>query len=127
MLPKGARVLGLYTDYRKYPRYAYYPFAYASQYAVVQGGGLATPFIPIPQAWTNPRAVPPYPVAGDAALFDERRHAAGYTHFLVRTCTGQGCVADPLAGKAGFVRLAESGRWRLYDCEHNPCGGPGVE
>jgi hypothetical protein len=125
-VPPGARVMGLYTDYRQPPHYAHYPFHYATSYAVLRGAALGTPFIPIPQSWTNPRVVPPYPFAGDAALFDAGRHAAGYTHFLVRTCTGQGCVADPLAGKVGFVRLAESGRWRLYDCAHIRCGATEV-
>src|SRR5204863_7765259 len=121
-LPPGARVSGLYTDYRQPPHYAHYPFHYATSYAVVRGAALGAPFIPIPQAWTNPRVVPPYPFAGDAALFDAGRHARGYTHFLVRTCTGAGCVPDPLEGKPEFSRVAESGRWRLYACAAAPCG-----
>ena len=91
------------------------------------GAALAAPFIPIPQAWTNPRVVPPYPFAGDAAFFDARRHATGYTHLLVRTCTGTGCVPDPLDGKPEFARIAESGRWRLYACAAAPCGSALVE
>jgi hypothetical protein len=126
-LPAGARVTGLYTDYRQRPHYAHYPFHYVTSYAVLRGAALGAPFIPIPQSWTNPRTVPPYPYAGDAALFDPSRHAAGYSHFLVRTCAGQGCVRDPLDGKPEFERLAESGRWRLYTCRSAPCGATGVE
>jgi hypothetical protein len=113
-VPSGARVLGLYTDYRQFPHYAHYPFHYASSYAVVRGGGVAAPFIPIPQSWTNPKAVPPYPTAGDAALFHFNVHGTGFTHFLVRTCDGDGCAPDPLAGRRDVVRVAEIGRWRLY-------------
>jgi hypothetical protein len=113
-VPPGAKLLGLYTDYRQYPHYAHYPFHYASSYAVVRGGGVAAPFIPIPQSWTNPRAVPPYPPAGDAAFFRFDEHAPGYTHFLVRTCAGTGCVPDPLAGQSGAREIAASGAWRLY-------------
>jgi len=113
-VPKGGRVLGLYTDYRQPPHYAHYPFHYASSYSVVQHGGMAAPFVPIPQSWTNPRRVPDYPPAGDAALFRFDRHAAGYSHILVRTCEGAGCVPDPLQREAAVERVAESGRWRLY-------------
>jgi hypothetical protein len=121
-IPPGSSVLGLYTDYRQPPHYAHYPYHYASCYAVVQGGGVAAPFIPIPQSWTNPRVVPDYPVAGDAALFQFERHAPGFSHFLVRTCLGERCVPDPLEGRAEVRRLAESGRWRLYQCAADPCG-----
>jgi hypothetical protein len=113
-VPPGAKVLGLYTDYRQTPHYAHYPYCYASSYAVVRGGGVAAPFIPIPQSWTNPRVVPAHPLAGDAALFRFDRHAPGFSHFLVRTCVGQGCVPDPLAGRAEVERVTERGRWRLY-------------
>ena len=121
-VPPGARLTGLYTDYRQRPHYAHYPFHYATSYAVLRGAALGAPFIPIPQSWTNPRTVPAYPHAGDAALFDAGRHAPGYTHFLVRTCAGTGCVPDPLDGKPAFARVAESGRWRLYACAGPPCG-----
>jgi hypothetical protein len=112
--PVGARVLGLYTDYRQPPHYAHYPFHYASAYAVVRGGGMAAPFVPIPQSWTNPRVVPEYPPAGDAAYFRFDRHATGYTHLLVRTCAGAGCVPDPVEREPAVERVAEAGRWRLY-------------
>jgi len=121
-IPPGARVSGVYTDYRQRPHYAHYPFHYATSYAVLRGAALGAPFIPIPQSWTNPRLVPPYPFAGDAALFDARNHAPGYSHFLVRTCEGGGCVPDPLDGNPMFARIAESGRWRLYACAMSPCG-----
>jgi hypothetical protein len=121
-IPPGSSVLGLYTDYRQRPHYAHYPYHYASSYAVVQGGGVAAPFIPIPQSWSNPRVVPDYPLAGDAALFQFARHAAGFSHFLVRTCVGDRCVPDPLEGRSEVRRLAESGRWRLYECAAAPCG-----
>jgi hypothetical protein len=121
-VPPGSRVSGIYTDYRQTPHYAHYPFHYATSYAVLRGAVLGAPFIPIPQAWTNPRVVPAYPFAGDAALFREDQHAAGYTHFLVRACAGRGCVPDPLDGRPAFTRLAESGRWRLYACAAPPCG-----
>jgi hypothetical protein len=121
-IPPGASVLGLYTDYRQRPHYAHYPYHYASSYAVVQGGGMAAPFIPIPQAWTNPRVVPDYPLAGDAALFQFARHAPGFSHFIVRTCVGDRCVPDPLERRAEVRRLAESGRWRLYACAAAHCG-----
>jgi hypothetical protein len=121
-IPPGSSVLGLYTDYRQRPHYAHYPYHYASSYAVVQGGGVAAPFIPIPQSWTNPRVVPDYPVAGDAAFFQFARHAPGFSHFIVRTCAGDRCVPDPLEGRAEVRRLAESGRWRLYQCAASPCG-----
>ncbi len=121
-IPPGSSVLGLYTDYRQRPHYAHYPYHYASSYAVVQGGGLAAPFIPIPQSWTNPRVVPDYPLAGDAALFQFERQARGFSHFLVRTCMGDRCVPDPLEGRSEVRRLAESGRWRLYECAAAPCG-----
>jgi hypothetical protein len=121
-IPPGSSVLGLYTDYRQRPHYAHYPYHYASSYAVVEGGGMAAPFIPIPQSWTNPRVVPDYPVAGDAALFQFERQAPGFSHFLVRTCVGEGCVPDPLEGRAEVRRLAERGRWRLYQCVASPCG-----
>ncbi len=120
-LPKGARVLGLYTDYRQHPRYAYYPYAYAASYAVVHGGGVATPFIAIPYSWTNPKQVPLFPVAGDAAFFQFAKYARPYSHFLVRTCEGQGCVPDPLAGAPEVRRVAEAGRWRLYACDSPGC------
>jgi len=119
-IPKGARVLGLYTDYRQPPRYAHYPFHYASAYAVVESGGIAAPFIPIPQSWTNPRRVPDYPTAGDAALFRFDRHARGYSHFLVRICEGNGCVPDPLEHQPAVTRVVESGRWRLYRLRRPP-------
>jgi hypothetical protein len=121
-IPPGSSVLGLYTDYRQRPHYAHYPYFYASSYAVVRGGGVAAPFIPIPQSWTNPRVVPDYPLAGDAALFQFARQAPGFSHFIVRTCAGEGCVLDPLAGRVEVRRLAESGRWRLYQCVASPCG-----
>jgi hypothetical protein len=121
-IPPGSSVLGLYTDYRQPPHYAHYPYFYASSYVVVEGGGVAAPFIPIPQAWTNPRVVPDFPLAGDAALFQFERHAPGFSHFLVRTCVGERCVRDPLEGRAEVRRLAESGRWRLYQCVASPCG-----
>jgi hypothetical protein len=121
-IPPGSSVLGLYTDYRQRPHYAHYPYHYASSYAVVQGGGVAAPFIPIPQSWSNPRVVPDYPLAGDAALFQFARHAPGFSHFLVRTCVGDRCVPDPLEGRSEVRRLAESGRWRLYECAAAPCG-----
>jgi hypothetical protein len=127
VLPKGARVLGLYTDYRKWPRYAFYPHTYASMYAVVKGGGLATPFIPIPQSWSNPRMVPPFPDAGDAAFFRFGEHAGPYTHFLVRACEGAGCVPDPLAGTADVRLLAQQGPWRLYGCDSVGCSKGPVE
>jgi hypothetical protein len=117
-VPKGARVLGLYTDYRQPPHYAHYAFHYASSYAVVRGAAMAAPFVPIPQSWTNPRRVPEYPTAGDAALFRFERHAPGYSHFLVRTCEGRGCIADPLEREAAVERVAQSGRWRLYRVLH---------
>jgi hypothetical protein len=123
-LPKGARVLGLYTDYRQRPRYAYYPHTYAAMYAVVHGGGLATPFIPIPQSWTNPTQVPAFPVAGDAAFFRFQTDAGPYTHFLVRTCQGHGCVPDPLAGAIEVQLLIEKARWRLYRCASAGCSRP---
>jgi len=94
---------------------------------VIRGAALGAPFIPIPQSWTNPPTVPPYPFAGDAAFFDAGRHAPGYTHFIVRTCTGRGCVRDPLDGNPAFARVAESGRWRLYACAAAPCGTSLVE
>lgn len=112
--PKGARVLGLYTDYRQRPHYAHYPFQYASSYSVLTNGGLAAPRNPIPQSWTDPRAIPDFPMAGDAALFRFSRHAAGFSHFLVRTCEGEGCVPDPLEGRPDTRLLAQSSRWRLY-------------
>jgi hypothetical protein len=120
-VPKGARVLGLYTDYRQHPRYAYYPFAYASMYAVVERGGLAAPFIAIPQAWTNPKQVPAFPYAGDAAFFEFAKHSAPYSHFLVRTCEGPGCVPDPLAKAPEVRRVTEAGRWQLYACASASC------
>jgi hypothetical protein len=123
-LPKGARVLGLYTDYRQRPRYEFYPYAYAALYAVVERGGLATPFIPIPQAWTNPKEVPAFPFAGDAAFFQTVRHLTPYSHFLVRTCQGLGCVPDPLAESSEVRRIAEQGRWRLYACASSNCREP---
>jgi hypothetical protein len=121
-VPPGSSVLGLYTDYRQRPHYAHYPYFYASAYAVVQGGGVAAPFIPIPQSWTNPRIVPDYPLAGDAALFQFERQAPGFSHFLVRTCLGDRCVPDPLEARAEVRLLAERGRWRLYQCAADPCG-----
>jgi hypothetical protein len=121
-VPAGARVLGLYTDYGRRPRYAHYPFMYASSYAVVRGGGLAAPFTPIPQSWTNPRAVPEHPFAGDARLFQFDRHAPGFSHFIVRRCEGERCVPDPLQGVDAVRRLGESGLWRLYGCAGPPCG-----
>jgi hypothetical protein len=121
-IPPGSSVLGLYTDYRQRPHYAHYPYFYASAYAVVHGGGVAAPFIPIPQSWTNPRVVPDYPLAGDAALFMFERQAPGFSHFLVRTCVGDRCVPDPLEPRAEVRLLAESGRWRLYQCVASPCG-----
>jgi hypothetical protein len=124
VLPKGARVLGLYTDYGQRPHYAHYPHAYAAMYGVVQGGGLAAPFIPIPQSWTNPRQVPAFPLAGDARFFRFQRHAGPYTHFLVRTCQGKDCLADPLADAADVQLLAEAARWRLYRCASAGCSQP---
>jgi hypothetical protein len=121
-IPPGSSVLGLYTDYRQWPHYAHYPYHYASSYAVVRGGGVAAPFIPIPQSWTNPRVVPDYPLAGDAAFFQFARYAPGFSHFIVRTCVGERCVPDPLEGRAEVRRLTESGRWRLYQCVASPCG-----
>jgi hypothetical protein len=119
--PQGARVLGLYTDYRQPPHYAHYPFYYASSYAVVEHGGMAAPRSPIPQSWTDLRTIPAFPTAGDAALFRFPRHAQGFSHFLVRTCEGSGCVADPLAGSPDVRPVAESGRWRLYACASPGC------
>jgi len=119
-LPLGARVLGLYTDYRQPLHYAGYPFHYASSYAVVNHGGLATPRQPIPQAWTDLVTIPPHPTAGDAALFRFAAHASTYTHFLVRTCSGPGCVRDPLEGRPEAARVAEAGRWRLYEATTPP-------
>ncbi len=113
-LPPGARVLGLYTDMRAPLHYSHYPYHYAACYAVVERGGQCGPFIPIPQAWTNPREVPPHPVAGDAAFFRFEWHGAGWSHFLVWTCEGWGCVPDPLAGRPEVSVLLERGRWRLY-------------
>jgi hypothetical protein len=121
VLPKGARVLGLYTDYRQHPRYEYYPYAYAALYAVVERGGIATPFIAIPQSWTNPKQVPAFPFAGDAAFFHPAAHLAPYSHFLVRACQGAGCLADPLAGAPEVKRVAEAARWRLYACASASC------
>lgn len=124
VLPKGARVLGLYTDYRQRPRYAYYPFAYAAMYAVVERGGLAAPFVRVPQSWTNPIRIPEFPVAGDAAFFQLARHAAPYTHFLVRTCEGSGCVPDPLSSAVETRLVAATGRFRLYECASSRCFRP---
>lgn len=123
-LPKGSRLLGLYTDYRQRPRYAFYPHTYAAMYGVVQGGGIAAPFIPIPQAWTNPKELPEFPLAGDAAFFRFEHHAAGFSHFLVRSCQGTGCVADPLASEPRVRRVAKSGRWLLYACDSPACSRP---
>lgn len=119
-LPPGARVLGLYTDYRQPMHYAGYPFHYASSYAVVDHGGLATPRHSIPQAWTDLVTIPPHPTAGDAALFRFAAHAWPYTHVLVRTCRGQGCVPDPLEDRTEATRVAEAGRWRLYEVAKRP-------
>ena len=119
-LPAGARLLGLYTDYRQPLHYAGYPFYYASSYAVVDHGGLATPRHPIPQAWTDLVTIPPHPTAGDAALFRFGAHAWPYTHFLVRTCSGEGCVRDPMEGRSEATRVAEAGRWRLYVATKRP-------
>jgi hypothetical protein len=83
---------------------------------------VAAPFIPIPQSWTNPRQVPDFPLAGDAALFRFPDHVRGFTHFLVRTCVGRRCLPDPLAGRSQLRRIAEQGRWRLYECAASPCG-----
>ena len=126
-LPPGARLTGLYTDYRQRPHYAHYPFHYATSYGLLHGAAQAAPFIPIPQSWTNPKTVPAYPLAGDAALFSVSQHAAGYSHFLVRTCAGTGCVPDPLDGKPEFARVAESGRWRLYACAGPPCSAADIK
>ncbi len=135
-VPQGARVLGLYTDYRRRPRYEYYPHAYAALYAVVEHGGVATPFIPIPQSWSNPKQVPAFPFAGDAAFFQPGEHLAPYSHFLVRTCPGPdrpdqrpddvavlapGCLQDPLLGAPEVKRVAEADRWRLYVCVSPRC------
>jgi hypothetical protein len=122
-VPPGSTLLGLYTDYRQPPHYAHYPYFYASSYAVVRAGGVAAPFIPIPQSWTNPRIVPAFPAAGDAALFRYDEHAQAYSHFLVRTCVGTGCVRDPLEDRAEVRQIAASGRWRLYtqtELTHHP-------
>jgi hypothetical protein len=121
VLPKGARVLGLYTDYRQRPRYAYYPHAYAAMYAVVHGGGVATPFIAIPQSWTNPKQVPAFPFAGDAAFFRFEKYAGPYTHFLVRTCQGLACLPDPLADSQKVQLVTQAARWRLYRCASDGC------
>ena len=123
-VPRGARVLGLYTDYRQHPRYEFYPHSYAAMYSVVEHGGIATPFIPIPQSWTNPKQVPAFPFAGDAALFQFARHGASYSHFLVRTCEGAGCVQDSLATELAVRRVAQAGRWRLYVCVAPGCRAP---
>lgn len=120
-LPQGARVSGLYTDYRQHPHYAHYPYHYMSSYAIVHGGGLATPFTSVPYSWTNPRHIPAFPGAGDAAAFRFTRHARGFTHFLVRTCEGTGCIADPLAGRPEVRIVTEVPRWRLYRCIAPPC------
>lgn len=120
-VPQGARVLGLYTDYRQRPRYEYYPHAYAALYSVVEHGGVATPFIPIPQSWTNPKVVPAFPFAGDAAFFQSGEHLAPYSHFLVRSCEGPGCVQDPLVSAPQVRRVAEAERWRLYACISRGC------
>src|SRR5207253_76845 len=82
-------------------------FLYASSYAVLASGGLAAPRHPIPQSWIDLRAIPEHPFAGDAALFRFPRHAPGFTHFLVRTCAGQGCVPDPLVGRPEVRLLVE--------------------
>jgi hypothetical protein len=124
VLPKGARVLGLYSDYRQRPRYEYYPYAYAALYAVVEHGGLATPFIPIPQAWSNPKQVPAFPAGGDVAFFQKAEHLGPYSHFLVRTCQGPGCLPDPLAGAPEVQRVAEAALWRLYACVSASCRRP---
>ncbi|MHB8873463.1 MAG: hypothetical protein ACYC8T_07220 [Myxococcaceae bacterium] len=115
-VPKGAHVLGLYTDIRAPMHYSHYPHHYDACAAVVQGGGVCAPFVPIPQSWTNPREVPDHPFAGDVALFDFDRHAAGFSHFLVRTCDGAGCLPDPLAAHRAVHLTAASGRWRIYSC-----------
>ena len=88
---------------------------------MLESGGLAAPRSPIPQSWTDLRAIPDHPFAGDAALFRFTRHAPGFTHFLVRTCAGEGCVPDPLLGRPEVRMLAERGRWRLYACAADPC------
>ncbi|HEY4184208.1 MAG TPA: hypothetical protein VGP07_04030 [Polyangia bacterium] len=120
--PAGARVLGLYTDYRQRPHYAHYPFYYASSYSVVEHGGMAAPRSAIPQSWTDLRRIPEFPPGGDAALFRFPRHAPGFSHFLVRTCEDDaGCVPDPLRGSPDVRLLSESGKWRLYACASPGC------
>jgi len=120
-IPRGARVLGLYTDYYRPPRYTHYPFYYASSYAFVNGGGLVAPTEVIHYSWTNPIEPPAAPFAGDAARFDFDAHAPGFSHFLVRTCAGARCVSDPLEGRGEVMRVSEAGSWRLYACVRAPC------
>lgn len=123
-VPRGARVLGLYTDYRQRPHYAHYPFYYASSYAFLRAGGLVAPYDPIPYSWTNPVLLPATPPDGDAGSFRFEVHAAGFSHFLVRTCAGTGCVPDPLDRRDEVARVAEGGAWRLYVCVREPCMPP---
>jgi len=120
-VPKGASVLGLYTGYREPMHYMHFEHFYASAYAVIRGGGVAAPFTSIPQAWWNPKLVPPHPMGGDAASFSFAEHGAGFSHFLVRVDTVPGNVADPLVGRSEVALIDERLPWRLYGCVTPSC------
>jgi len=113
-VPPGARVQTVITDYRAPMHYSHYPHFYAGAYAVVHGGGQTAPFPPIPQGWVNARRELPTPFAGDSAYFTPA-HLVGSTHFLVRVCSQQGCLADPLAGLSATRVVLEAAPWRLYE------------
>lgn len=120
-IPKGSVVLGLYTNYRAPMHYLHAEHFYASAYSVVGSGGVFAPFTSIPQAWRNPKHVPPHPPGGDAALFRFEEHARGVTHFLVRWEDAPGNVADPLASRPEVRQLVDAPPWRLYTCT-GACG-----